>query len=61
MKIMILECTEEELKANRGIMDDVTDALHGFLTGFYGTYYNPDKYTADDTADEEESEGEQDV
>lgn len=37
MKILILECTEDELKANRGFMDAIVDACQGFVNAFYGT------------------------
>lgn len=36
MKIFMIECTEDELRANRGIMDAVVDACHGLLSGLYG-------------------------
>lgn len=38
MKLFILECTKDELKANRGIMDTIVDACRGFVDTFYGTY-----------------------
>ena len=37
MKIFILECTEDELRANRGIMDAIVDACQGVVNTFYGT------------------------
>ena len=37
MKMFILECTEDELKANRGIMDAIVDACQGIVNTFYGT------------------------
>lgn len=36
MKIIMIECTAEELRANRTVMDSITEALSGFtrrLTG----------------------------
>ena len=36
MKIFILECDAEELKANRTIMDSVSDAINGFFDAFCG-------------------------
>jgi len=36
MKIVYIECTEDELRANRGIMDAVVDAVGGLLSGVYG-------------------------
>lgn len=37
MKLFILECTEDELRANRGLMDDLVDACRGAINAFYGT------------------------
>lgn len=37
MKIFMIECTAEELRANRGIMDAVVDACRDFANAFYGT------------------------
>ena len=37
MKIFILECTEDELRANRGIMDAIVDVCQGIMNTFYGT------------------------
>jgi hypothetical protein len=37
MKIFILECTKDELRANRGIMDAIVDACQGVVNTFYGT------------------------
>ena len=37
MKIFVLECTEDELRANRGIMDAIVDACQGVVNTFYGT------------------------
>ena len=50
MKIFILECTEDELRANRGIMDAIVDACQGFVQGFYGTQT---PIMPDDKAEEE--------
>lgn len=37
MKIFVLECTEGELRANRGIMDAIVDACQGVTNTFFGT------------------------
>lgn len=37
MKIFYLECTRDELAANRGIMDVIVDACGGLLNGLYGS------------------------
>ena len=52
MKLIILECTEEELRANRGIMDAVVDAFQGAINTFYGSY--PPNISDDNTGDETE-------
>ena len=36
MKIWYLECTVEELRANRGIMDNVVDAMSNMFNGVFG-------------------------
>ena len=38
MKMFILECTEDELRANRGIMDAIVDACQGVVNTFYGSF-----------------------
>ena len=37
MKLFLLECTEDELRANRGIMDAIVDACRGTINAFCGT------------------------
>ena len=37
MKLFILECTEDELRANRGIMDAIVDVCQEVANTFYGT------------------------
>lgn len=37
MKLFIFECTEDELRANRGIMDAIVDACRETINTFYGT------------------------
>ena len=54
MKIFMIECTAEELKANRGIMDAVVDACRDFANAFYGTI--PPFQTEHESDPEEESE-----
>lgn len=54
MKIFMIECTAEELKANRGIMDAVVDACRDFANAFYGTM--PPFPTEQESDSEEESE-----
>lgn len=52
MKLMILDCTEDELRANRGIMDAIIDACQSVANTFWGT-------TTPAPVEEEESEGEE--
>lgn len=54
MKIFILDCTENELRANRGIMDAIVDACRGLIGSLYGTYV-PGQ-SSDTSEDEEEVE-----
>ena len=37
MKIFMIECTEDELRANRGIMDAIVDACQGVVDTFFVT------------------------
>lgn len=37
MKIFMIECTEDELRANRGIMDAIIDACQGVVDTVFGT------------------------
>ena len=55
MKIFYIECTEDELKANRGIMDAVVDAFQGVINTFYGSYA-PVSDEQDEDAEESETE-----
>ena len=52
MKIFILECTEEELKANRGIMDSIVDTMSRFTDAFWGSYSNKEYCTNPDCDDD---------
>ena len=36
MKILIVECTADELKANRTVMDNVNEALNNFTDSLCG-------------------------
>lgn len=44
MKILIVECTAEELRANRTVMDSLTEALSGFTRAFAGVEFNPSAF-----------------
>ena len=58
MKILILECTAEELKANKTVMDNVLDAINSFVGSFSGVNLsNSDLLKAiseDNSVDEQE-------
>ena len=56
MKILILECTEDELRANRGIMDAIVDACQGAVNTLFGTITPCPTEQEDDS---QESEGEE--
>jgi hypothetical protein len=36
MRILIIECDAEELRANRTVMDNINDALNAFTSSFCG-------------------------
>ena len=36
MKILIVECTADELKANRTVMDNVNEVLNSFTDSLFG-------------------------
>lgn len=52
MKIMIIECNAEELRANRTVMDSVTDVLNNFTGNLFGA--NIDWSKVNINQDEEE-------
>ena len=60
MKIFVLECTGDELRANRGILDAIVDACSGLLNGFYGSCTPSCKKCDEDDPEEEGDEDESD-
>ncbi len=54
MKIFYLECTEDELRANRGIMDAIVDACQGVINTFYGSYTPVSDEQGEDAEESEE-------
>lgn len=63
MKILIVDCTAEELRANRTVMDSLTEALSGFTRSLVGVNLSPEslaKLTEEDDEEEEESKEEED-
>ena len=63
MKILIVECTAEELRANRTVMDSLTEALSGFTRSLFGVDPTPDQIAEALTraAENEEQEEEDDA
>lgn len=56
MKIVYLECSAEELKANRGIMDSIVDAVSDIFGGFYGNCVPTESEEPEDVTEEDEEE-----
>lgn len=56
MKIFMLECTEDELRANRGLMDVIVDAASGILNTLYGNYTPTVSNTENETQKNEDGE-----
>lgn len=56
MKILMIECTAEELRANRTIMDSITDAISGFTQSLVGVNLSQDDIirVLNNMSDEEE-------
>ena len=55
MKILIIECDAEELRANRTVMETITEVLSGFTRPFAGVDLNPEnveKYMAENLTEE---------
>lgn len=61
----MIECTAEELRANRTIMDSITDAISGFTQSLVGVNLSQDDIVkalnnmSDDEEEEEETEVEE--
>jgi hypothetical protein len=61
MKILIVECTAEELRANRTVMDSLNEALSNFTSSFMGVSLTKDQVAealaraAEDEEQEEEN------
>ena len=63
MKLMLIECDAEELKANRTVLDGIADAIGSFTRALAGVDLPPDKlaealrkYNSEEEAEEEENE-----
>lgn len=62
MKILMIECDAEELRANRTVLDEITEAISYFTRSFAGVEINNNdlaEYYANqkDVQEEEEVEG----
>lgn len=55
MKILIVECTAEELRANRTVLDTFNEALSNFTRPMFGVDFDISKVSdvSDDTQEEE--------
>ena len=58
MKILLIECDAEELRANRTIMDGITEAISSFTRSFAGFDVSADTVAAAmaKAAEDEEAE-----
>ena len=61
MKMFILECTEDELRANRGIMDAIVDACQGAINTFYGSFSPASSNNLENEESHEEEDGNNDT
>ena len=61
MRILIIECDADELRANRTVMDNINDALNAFTSGLCGVNnINVAKAMKEATASAEELEESED-
>lgn len=56
MKIIMIECDAEEIKANRTLFDSVTDAVSNFVSHLHNEGITPEMMAALHGEDESESE-----
>ena len=60
MKIIMIECDAEEIKANRTLFDSITDAVSNFVSNMRNSGITPEMLAALHTDEEdEESEAEE--
>jgi hypothetical protein len=61
MKILMIDCTAEELRANRTVMDSITDAISGFAHNLAGVNLSQDDIirVLNNMSDEEEESEEE--
>lgn len=65
MKLMLIECNAEELRANRTVLDGITEAIGSFTRALAGVDLPPDKlaealkkYNSEEEELQEEDENE---
>ena len=46
MKIIMIECNAEEIKANRTLFDSITDAVSGFVSNMRNSGITPEMLAA---------------
>lgn len=52
MKLLILECSAEELRANRTVMDTLNETLSSFTRPMFGVDIDVSKLNCDESEDE---------
>ena len=58
MKVIMIECTAEELRANRTVADSITDALSTFTENLVGVRLSASQLSQALAESDDESEGE---
>lgn len=61
MKIIMIECTAEELRANRTVSDSITDALSTFTENLVGVRLNSSQLAQAFSESNDESDEESEV
>lgn len=68
MKLMLIECDAEELRANRTVLDGITEAIGSFTRALAGVDFPPDKlaealkkYNSEEEELQEEDEDDQEA
>ena len=56
MKLLILECTAEELRANRTVMDTLNETLSRFTRPMFGVDIDVSKLNYEESEEESEEE-----
>ena len=56
MKIMMIECNAEELRANRTVMDSIVDAMNNFSGKLFGVNWSKFNEHQESEVDEEDTE-----